>query len=139
MTDIPNLLRSSRTIAVVGMKDESQRSAPAFGIPSILQELGYDVTPVNPNIASSLGKASLPNLAALTAAPDIINVFRRIDAIPALTDEILALPATLRPKAVWFQSGIAHEASAERLRAAGMEVIQDSCLGVLASRYGGPR
>lgn len=142
MTDedqIPNLLRRARIIAVLGMKDESDPYSSAYTIPRHLQALGYEIVPVNPMIGSSLGRASVPNLASLPDVPDIVNVFRRIDALPEIADEILALDPAKRPQAVWFQSGIAHAPTAERLRAAGILVIEDRCLGVDAARYGGPR
>ena len=135
---IPNLLRRARIIAVLGMKDESDLYAPAYSIPRRLQALGYEVVPVNPMIGSSLGRASVPNLASLPDVPDIVNVFRRVDALPGVADELLALDPAKRPAAVWFQTGIAHAPTAERLRAAGMLVIEDRCLGVEAGRYGGP-
>jgi predicted CoA-binding protein len=137
MADSPlaELVRRVKTIAVVGMKDDSDPDAPAYAIPEYLQELGYEITPVNPTIDSSLGKRSLTSLAELETAPDLINVFRRPSALPALADEILALPPDRRPGAVWFQTGIAHAPTAERLRAAGIEVVEDRCLGVYASRY----
>jgi predicted CoA-binding protein len=136
--EIPNLLRRARTIAVIGMKDESTPHEPAFGVPRKLQSLGYHVMPVNPRIGSALGIASVPDLASLPEVPDIVNVFRRPEALPAIADEILALPADRRPAAVWFQTGIAHAPTAERLRAAGILVVEDACLGVHASRLGGP-
>lgn len=132
---LADLVRRVKTIAVVGMKDGSDPEAPAFSVPEYLQELGYDITPVNPNIGSSLGIASVPSFAALESVPDLVSVFRRVDALPALADEILALAPDRRPKAVWFQTGIAHAPTAARLRAAGIEVVEDRCLGVYASRY----
>ena len=135
---ITDLLRHARTIAVVGMKDDRDPHAAAFAVPRKLRSLGYDVTPVNPTIGASLGKASLPDLASLEEAPDIISVFRRTEVLPALADEILALAPDRRPKAVWFQTGIRHDPTAERLRAAGMQVVQDECIGVSASMRGGP-
>ena len=134
--EIANVLRRARTIAVVGIKDESEPDAPAYGVPRKLQSLGYEVIPVNPNIGSSLGVAAVPNVASLTEVPDIINVFRRVEALPALADELLALPTDRRPAAVWFQTGIAHAATAARLRDAGMLVVEDACIGVAASRIG---
>lgn len=136
--EIPELLRRARSIAVIGMKDESTPHEPAFGIPRKLQSLGYEVTPVNPNIGSSLGVASVPDLASLQDVPDIVNVFRRPEALPGIADEILALPHDRRPGVVWFQTGIAHAPTAARLRAAGILVVEDACLGVHASRVGGP-
>jgi predicted CoA-binding protein len=74
-------------------------------------------------------------VSALPAGVDVLDVFRRSDAIPELADQLLALPAERRPRTVWLQSGIRHDESAERLAAAGMKVVQDRCLGVYARRY----
>lgn len=133
--ELARLVARVDTIAVVGMKDESDPMAPAFGVPAHLAQLGYDVWPVNPMIESSLGRRSVPDVASLPVVPDMINVFRRREALPGLADEILALPPERRPGAVWFQTGISDDATAARLREAGMVVVQDRCLGVYASRY----
>jgi len=66
---------------------------------------------------------------------DVLDVFRRSDAIPALADQLIAMPAALRPRIVWLQSGIRHDEAAGRLAAAGMRVVQDRCLGVYVKRY----
>jgi predicted CoA-binding protein len=135
LSAIAEIVRSARTVAVVGMQDEAHADRPAYTVPRSQQARGLEVIPVNPFIRSSLGIPALASVAELPRAVDIIQVFRRSDAIPALTDEILALPPGRRPKVVWLQSGIRHDASAERLAAAGILVVQDECLGVLASRY----
>ena len=77
---------------------------------------------------------TLASLAELREAPDIVNVFRRSDAIPEVADQLLALPKSLRPRVVWLQSGTRHDESAARLVAAGFRVVQDSCLGVYLRR-----
>jgi predicted CoA-binding protein len=66
---------------------------------------------------------------------DLVDVFRRSEAIPALGEQILALPVARRPRVVWLQSGIRHDEAAARLTAAWIDVVQDRCLGVYASRY----
>jgi predicted CoA-binding protein len=129
------IVRAMRTVAVVGIKDESRPEAPAYGIPALLAAQGRDVIGINPTLARALGRPTLPAVAALEQAVDVLDVFRRSDAIPELTDQILALPAERRPRVVWLQTGIRHDESAERLAAAGMQVVQDRCLGVYAKRY----
>ncbi len=131
---IADLVRSASTIAVIGMKDDSDPMAPAFGVPAHLAQLGYDIWPVNPKIDSALGRPALPDLASLPIVPDLVNVFRRREALPGIADEILRLPPDRRPGAVWFQSGIADDEVATRLRENGIAVVQDRCLGVYASR-----
>jgi predicted CoA-binding protein len=133
--ELAEVVRGARTVAVVGMKDEAHRSEPAFAIPQICRNLGMRVLPVNPTIESALGVRAVARLADLAEPFDLVNVFRRSDRIPALADEILALPEGRRPRAVWLQSGIRSDAAALKLAEAGMKVVQDACLGVLASRY----
>ncbi len=132
---LASLVRNSKVIAVIGMKDDSDPMAPAFGVPAHLGQLGYDIWPVNPKIESALGRPAVPDIASLPVVPDLVNVFRRKEALPGIADEILSLPPGRRPGAVWFQTGIADDAVATRLREHGITVVQDRCLGVYASRY----
>ena len=129
---IAEVARTCRVVAVVGMKDESRSWEPAFAIPAMCVERGIEVIPVNPTIASSLGRKAHARLADVLEDFDIVNVFRRPDRIPALADEILALPR--RPRVVWLQSGIRSDAAALKLAEAGIQVVQDACLGVIAAR-----
>ncbi len=137
-SEISELLRAARVIAVVGMKGEGDPDAAAHFVPRRLQELGYEVHPVNPTIKSALGRASVAEVADLTVVPDIVNVFRRVDALPGVADAVLALPPDRRPGVVWFQSGLVHAEAAGRLRDAGIKVVEDRCIGVYAGRVGGP-
>ena len=133
--ELAGIVRSMRTVAVVGAKSGSDPDAPAYAIPKLLQAAGRRVIPINPTVPETLGVRTLSSVAELGEAVDVLDVFRRIDAIPALTDEVLALPMERRPRVVWLQSGIRHDGSAERLVAAGIPVVQDRCLGVYARRY----
>lgn len=132
-SEIVSLIRLAKTIGVVGMQDEAHSDLPAFAIPKQLVQRGYDVYPVNPNITASLGRTALPSVRELPVQVDILEVFRRAEHIPELTEEILALPAERRPKAVWLQSGITEPESEAKLAAAGMKVVSDRCLGVYAA------
>ena len=123
---LAELLRSVRTVAVVGIKDREQEDA--FRIPQYLQRAGYAIVPVNPKIASVLGEPCHASLAQVDRPIDIVNLFRASEHVPAHVDEILALEP--RPKAVWMQLGIHHGPSAQRLRDAGIEVVQDRCIMV---------
>ena len=132
---LADIVRSMRTVAVVGIKPESRPDEPAYSVPAQLERLGRVVIGINPTIPMALGRPTLPGVASLSAAVDVLDVFRRIETIPELADQVLALPPELRPRTVWLQSGIRHDAAAERLAAAGMRVVQDRCLGVYAMRY----
>jgi predicted CoA-binding protein len=133
--EVAEIVRGAKVVAVVGMKGEDQAGEPAIEIPRRLQALGLRVVPVNPKLDRALGEKAYPALAHVAEPFDLVDVFRRIDAIPAVADEILALPPERRPRVVWLQSGIRHDASAERLAAAGIDVVQDRCLGVDAGRH----
>jgi predicted CoA-binding protein len=128
------IARDMRTVAVVGIKDGRDPDAAAFNIPELLVDAGIRVIGVNPKVRIAFGEPTLASVAELREAPDVVDVFRRAEAIPELTDELLALPADRRPAVVWLQSGIRHDESAARLVAAGYRVVQDHCLGVYRRR-----
>jgi predicted CoA-binding protein len=124
---LAELLRAARRIAVVGLSPKPSR--PSHGVAAHLQRMGYTIIPVHPAGGVTLGEPVHPNLrtAAASAGPiDIVNVFRRSEHVPALTDDILAI----RPQLVWMQIGIRHDAVAERLETAGIAVVMDRCLAV---------
>ena len=133
--DLERVVRDMHTVAVVGAKDGRRPEEPAYSIPRMLQRRGCTVTPINPTIPEAFGTKTLASVAELPSAVDVLDVFRRIDALPALADELLALPEARRPRLVWLQSGIQHDEVAARLVAGGMDVVQDSCLGVYVQRY----
>jgi predicted CoA-binding protein len=135
--ELAEVVRGMRTVAVLGMKGEDQRFEPAFEIPQRIQSLGMRILPVNPKLAGRtvLGETAYADLASVAERFDTVEVFRRSEAIPEVTEAVLALPVERRPRVVWLQTGIRHDASARRLAAAGIDVVQDACLGVLAGRY----
>ena len=130
--EIAQIARTFRVAAVVGMKDGSRSWEPAYAIPQMLVDRGIEVIPVNPTIEQSMGRKSYKTLADVPHQYDLIDVFRRPERIPALADEILALPR--KPRVVWLQTGIRHEAAARKLAEAGIRVVQDACLGVIVAR-----
>lgn len=133
-TAIQAIVRDMHTVAVLGIKDGRDPDAPAFTIPTMLVDSGVRVIGVNPMVKEALGAPTLPSLADLPAGIDVLDVFRRSDAIPGIADELLALPPAQRPAVVWLQTGIRHDESAQRLADAGFRVVQDLCLGVYARR-----
>ena len=125
---IRSLLEHVTRIAVLGIKTEAS-GAPAFYVPEYAQHAGYEIIPVPvyyPEATEILGKAVYRTVSAIPGDVDLVNVFRRPKDIPAHVDDILAK----MPRAVWFQSGIRHEAAAERFARAGIDVVQDRCLMV---------
>lgn len=130
------LARTVKTVAVLGMTDGSKPGRASFEIPQMLQQRGIQLTPVNPMIESALGLKSLKSLAELPAGIEMLDVFRRSDAIPEIADELLALAPAQRPKTVWLQTGITHPEAEAKLEAAGYQVVSDRCLGVYVARTG---
>lgn len=128
------VLQGVKRIAVLGAK--SGASDDAFRVPHYLQAHGFRILPVNPKLDSVLGERAWPELGALPEAPDLVNVFRAAAHVARHTDEILRLDPL--PKVVWLQLGIRHDESAERLRQAGIRVVQDLCLMVEHARLFGP-
>ena len=133
--ELAAIVRAAGVVAVIGIKDGSDPHAPAYSIPKMLQERGIRIVPVHPTLTSALGERAYQAIGDVPERVDIVDLFRRPDAIGAHADEILALPEPRRPGVVWMQTGIRNDAAAARLEAAGIQVVQDHCLGVYAARY----
>jgi predicted CoA-binding protein len=131
--ELARILREARRIAVVGLSRKPARAS--HQVSAYMQRAGYTIVPVHPAGGVTLGEPVHADLAAAAAAAgpiDIVNVFRRSETIPELVDDCLAI----RPKLVWLQMGVVHEASARRLEAAGIPVVMDRCLAVEHSALG---
>lgn len=131
-----DLARRAKLVAVLGMTDGSKPGRASYDIPVRLQRAGMQLIPVNPMIENALGLPSLKSLADLPAGVEILDVFRRSDAIPEIADELIALPKAQRPQSVWLQTGISHPEAEARLESAGYQVVSDRCLGVYVARAG---
>lgn len=126
---IRELLASTTTIAVLGIKIEAQASQPAFYVPSYLKSAGFQIIPVPvyyPQVTHILGEKVYRKLIDIPVDIDLVNVFRRSEDVSAHLDDILAK----KPKAVWLQSGIRNDSFAEALAKADIKVVQDRCLMV---------
>jgi len=119
---ITDLLRTSKTIAVVGLSSNPRR--PSHEVAAYLQSAGYRIIPVNPNESEVLGEKSYPRLEDVPDPIDIVDVFRRSADVPPVADSAIAI----KPKVLWLQLGITNSAAAERARAAGLLVVEDACL-----------
>ncbi|TWI04525.1 hypothetical protein IP90_00658 [Luteimonas cucumeris] len=132
--DIDHLLSQVRRIAVLGIKPEDLATQPAHMIPAYLHRVGYEVVPVPvyyPDIVEILGKPVYRRVSDIPLRIDIVDVFRRPEHLEPHLDDLIAA----RPRAVWLQTGIRHDAFAERLLAAGIDVVQDRCLMVEHRRW----
>jgi predicted CoA-binding protein len=130
--DIAELLANARTIAVVGASDRPDR--PSYGVMKALQDHGYRVIPVNPQITGEhvLGEFVWRELGQVGVPIDIVDIFRRPEAAGEAVDEAIAVGA----KAVWLQLGIVNEAAAARAEAAGLKVVMDRCAKIDVARLG---
>ena len=129
VSEIADVIRGTKTIAVLGIKPESHSSQPAFYVSNYMQKAGYKIIPVPvyyPEVTQILGEKVYRKVADIPSEVDMVNVFRRPQDIPQHVDDIIAK----KPKSVWFQLGIVNDEAAEKLAAAGIKVIQDKCLMV---------
>ncbi len=133
--ELVELVRSLRTVVVVGMKDETEPDLPAHRIPQMMSARGIRAIPVNPKLTRALGERAYATLAEVPDPFDAVQIFRRSEAVEGIATEILALPPSRRPRAVWMQTGIRNEAAARRLAEAGLLVVMDRCLGVEAAKH----
>lgn len=130
--EIKALLEGARTIAMVGASDRPDR--PSYGVMKRLQDHGYRVIPVNPQITGEHvhGEFVFRELAQLGDLIDIVDIFRRPQAAGEAVDEAIAIGA----KAVWLQLGVINEEAAARAEAAGLKVVMDRCPAIDIPRLG---
>jgi uncharacterized protein len=120
--EIGDLLKRSKTIAVVGLSDSPLR--PSYGVSAYMQSHGYRIIPVNPEIKGALGEKAVPSLAHVNEKIDIVDVFRRSEFVPEVIDEAIRL----KVPAIWLQEGVIHEEAAKKARQAGILVVMDRCI-----------
>ncbi len=119
---ITDLLKRSRTIAVVGLSNSPLR--PSHGVSAYMQTHGYRILPVNPKIHGSLGEKAFASLLEVPGTIDIVNIFRRPEFVEEVVDQALRLKVPV----IWMQEGVVHEKAAQKARQAGIFVIMDRCI-----------
>ena len=126
------ILRTSRTIAVVGLSAEWHR--PSFFAAKYMQEHGYRIIPVNPRYTDILGERCHASLIDIDEPVDIVDVFRRTEDVPEVADQAIAIGA----KCLWQQIGVKNVEAAARAAAAGLDVVMDRCVKIEHARlFGG--
>lgn len=130
--DIAELLSNARTIAVIGASDRPDRAS--YGVMKFLQDRGYRVLPVNPQITGEhvLGEFVWRELAQIGVPIDIVDIFRRPDAADEAVEQAIFVGA----KAVWMQLGVINEEAAAKAEAAGLKVVMDRCPKIEIPRLG---
>jgi len=119
---IADLLRRSRTIAVVGISCDPIR--PSHGVSAYMQSHGYRIIPVNPQIDACLGEKAYASLLDVPGKIDIVNIFRR----PEFVEEVVDQAIQLKVPAIWMQEDVINEKAAEKARKAGIFVVMDRCI-----------
>lgn len=126
---IAEILRTAQTIAVVGLSAKPSR--PSHGVAAYLQRQGYRIIPVNPTEQEVLGERSYPSLRDVPVPVDIVDVFRRAEAVPEVARDAVAIGA----KVLWLQLGIISPEAAAIAEAGGLTVIMDRCTAIEHRRW----
>ncbi|MGE3620008.1 MAG: CoA-binding protein [Acidimicrobiia bacterium] len=129
--ELLRILQTSRSVALVGVSANPIRSSNF--VAAYLLRTSFRTYMVNPAYDEVLGLRSYPSLADLPEVPDVVDVFRRPEAIPAVVDEAIAVGA----KVVWMQLGLRHDEAARKALDAGLLVVQDRCLKIEHARFSG--
>jgi len=124
--EIERLLKTTSTIAIVGLSPKENRPSNMVG--RYLITAGYTVYPINPGQEEILGKKCYSDLKALPYPIDIVNIFRKSEEVMAIVADVLALPHL--PKAIWMQQGIINHEAAELAKNKGILVVMDRCIKV---------
>ncbi len=122
MSEIEEILKGSRVIAVVGLSPNPYR--PSHEVARYLKENGYRIIPVNPTVEEVMGERSYPDLVSIPERVDVVDIFRRSEEVPPIVEEAIKIGAW----AVWMQEGVVNEAAAARARQAGLMVVMDRCM-----------
>ncbi len=119
---ITELLRTAKTIAVVGLTSNPMR--PSNGVSEYMQSQGYRIIPVNPNEREVLGEKAYATLADIPEKVDLVNIFRRPEFVADIVQQTIAL----KVPAIWLQEGVIDERAAQAARDAGLVVVMDRCI-----------
>ena len=126
---ILNILRSMRTVAIVGLSPDELRASNFVGF--YLQRHGYRVVPVNPREPEVLGQKAYPSLLDVPEPVDVVDVFRAPEAVPAVAADAVAIGA----RALWLQYGVISEEGAEIAASGGLPVVMDRCVKIEHARF----
>ena len=122
--EISAILKDYRTIAMVGLSNDPSR--PSYQVAQYLQQHGYRIIPVNPGCQEVLGERCYPSLKEIPVPVEVVDIFRKVEAIPAIVQEAMAVGA----RVVWMQLGLEEPDSALRARQAGLQVVMNRCLKI---------
>ncbi len=130
--DKKTILEQVKVLAVVGLSRRESR--PGYYVPAYMHAAGYRIIPVNPYLEEALGEKAYPDLVSIPEPVDMVIIFRRSEDVPPVVDEAIEIGA----KVVWMQLGIINEEAAAKARAAGLQVVMNSCIKIDHQRlFGG--
>ncbi len=115
------ILKESKTIAVVGLSDKPERDS--HRVARYLQAEGYRIIPVNPLLKHVLGETCYPDLTSIPVPVDLVDVFRRSEEALPVAEQAVAIKA----KALWLQDGVINEQASATAKRAGLDVVMDDC------------
>jgi hypothetical protein len=121
-TTLRHILENAQVVAVVGLRDDESRAS--YEVASYLQQHGYRIVPINPNDMVVLGEQCYPDLMSVPYDIDVVDIFRRPEAVGPHVDEAIKKGA----KTVWMQLGIENEEAAQQAHEAGLQVVMDHCM-----------
>jgi uncharacterized protein len=127
-----DILKATRTVAMVGASSNSSR-ASNFVATYLIAESDYELWFVNPREKEIFGRPVYPSLAELPGPPDLVDVFRRPEDLPAVADEAIAAGAST----LWLQLGLRDQVVAEYADSAGLNVVMDRCVKIEHARFRG--
>lgn len=130
-TTMKKIMRETKTIAVVGLSSRPDKAG--HYVPAYLQQNGYRIIPINPNLTEALGEKAYARLSDIPEPVDLVLIFQRSANVPPFVSEAVQIGA----KAIWMQLGIAHPEAAAEAAAAGLDVVQNACLMVEHRAFGG--
>ena len=130
--DKKTILEQTKVLAVVGLSRRESR--PGYYVPAYMHAAGYRIIPVNPYLEEALGEKAYPDLLSIPEPVDMVVIFRRSEDVPPVVDDAIEIGA----KVVWMQLGIVNEEAAAKARAAGLQVVMNSCIKIDHQRlFGG--
>lgn len=124
-TFLKKILTRTKRIAVVGASSDPTR--PSYRVAHFLSQRGFDVVPVNPGLVGEtlFGARVVASLADIEGSVDMVDIFRRSEAVPEIVDEALDVFPDLRT--IWMQIGVEHAEAAAKAEARGVDVVQNRC------------
>jgi hypothetical protein len=122
--EIATILKKAGSVAVVGISDKEDRDS--HKVAKYLKEHGYRMIPVNPKCREVLGETCYSTLREVPEHIDVVDIFRNLEAIPAIVDQAIAIGADC----VWMQLGLTHHEAAEKARSAGLQVVMNHCMKI---------